>query len=130
LAWFFAIVLVKKMREFNLEQALAGHPVQTRDGRPVTQLTKFDLPEKGVFRLVGVTSGQHIETWSPNGNYEFNDYGLVDYSWLDLFMAPVKKTGWVARYEDFVGAQAYQTEEESKHAYPSALSYHEISWEE
>lgn len=111
------------MRAFHLEAALAGHPVQTRDGRPVTQLVKFDCAHG--YCVFGVAEGGPVSGWYESGRclewVESNN---------DIFMAPVKKTGWVARYEDFVGAQAYQTEEESKHAYPSALSYHQIKWEE
>jgi len=113
------------MKPFDLEQALAGAPVCTREGKPVTQLTKFDLPEKGVVILVGVTSGRHIERWYPNGSYEFNDH-----SRLDLFMAPVRKTGWLAMFEHRFCKGPYVSEEEAKAAEPHALRYHEISWEE
>ena len=107
------------MREFNLEQALAGHPVCTRDGRPVTQLVKFDVNEG--YLLCGVIDGEF---------YRWGDDGTWGMDALDLFMAPVKKTGWVARYADFVSGQILKTEIESKDAYPGALSYHEIAWEE
>jgi hypothetical protein len=111
------------MREFNLEQALAGHPVCTRDGKPVTQLFKLD--NQNVYTLAGVVDEALSTVWTSDGKYLISKEG--DH---DLFMAPIKKTGWVARYATFVGAQAYQTEAESKYAYPSALSYHEITWEE
>jgi hypothetical protein len=114
------------MKPFDLEQALAGAPVCTREGKPVTQLTKFDLHEKGVVRLVGVTSGRHIERWYPNGSYEFHDHSHVD-----LFMAPIIRTGWIARYSDGTTSQwVRESEKQIKEAHPSALSYHQIEWEE
>jgi hypothetical protein len=119
------------MKPFDLEQALAGAPVCTREGKPVTQLTKFDLPEKGVVRLVGVTSGRHIERWYPNGSYEFHDH-----SQNDLLMTPVKKVGWIARFgyphcsKSYVVGQVHESEEDAKAYQPDAAGYHEISWEE
>jgi len=119
------------MKPFDLEQALAGAPVCTREGKPVTQLTKFDLPEKGVVRLVGVTSGRHIERWYPNGSYEFHGHSHVD-----LFMAPIIRTGWIARYRYpreegyYASIRIYDSKEEVEHAEPRAIEYHEIPWEE
>jgi hypothetical protein len=43
------------MKEFNLEKALAGEPVVTNDGKPVTQLTYFDT--KDINCLVGDVDG-------------------------------------------------------------------------
>jgi hypothetical protein len=45
-------------------------------------------------------------------------------------MAPVKKTGWVARYEYKFCRGPYVSEEDVKAAEPHALRYHEITWEE
>jgi hypothetical protein len=44
------------MKTFNLEKALAGQPVVTKDGKPVTQLTLFDT--KDISCLVGDVSGE------------------------------------------------------------------------
>lgn len=113
------------MKPFNLEAALAGAPVCTRDGREVTQLHKFDGVTYG---LVGVIQGQ-LYTWSVDG---VADTG----SCRDLCMAPVKKTGWVARYAymniggAYVAGTIYDTEEEVKLGESEAISYHMIEWQE
>lgn len=113
------------MREFNLEKAIAGHPVCTRDGRPVTQLVKFDV-QFGIC-LAGVVDGMLIMFdrlgQSTNAQTTAN-------SRFELFMAPVKKTGWVARYgNDYVWG-VFESESEAFLKAPGALSYHEITWEE
>ena len=108
------------MRPFNLEAALAGAPVVTRDGREVTQLVMFDCHDN--LPVAGVLDGI-IHLWSiegKSGPYKF-----------DLFMAPTKKTGWVARLtEGHVASVVLSTESECKAWYPNAHSYHEITWEE
>jgi hypothetical protein len=75
------------MKPFNLERALAGDPVITRDGRPVTQLTLFTNTK--TYPLVGVVEGV-IKAWKTNGKY-FNGQ---EWSY-DLFMPPVKREGWI-----------------------------------
>lgn len=76
------------MREFDLEQALAGAPVCTRDGRPVTQLVKFDC--KYEYRVFGVVDGAPA-SWMESGQHTF----YKDHP-CDLFMAPTKKPdGWL-----------------------------------
>ena len=79
------------MKPFDLERALAGDPVVTRDGEPVTQLTQFiglDSEEA----LFGVQD-KKVRRWFLDGKYIADDY-----SRLDLFMAPVKREGWVNIY--------------------------------
>jgi hypothetical protein len=114
------------MREFNLEQALAGHPVCTRDGREVTQLVKFDIND---FPLAGIVCGDFYR-WKRSGKA-----GLYDLHYMDLFMAPVKKTGWVARYAHddgttYINTTIFKDKAACVACCGDALSYHEISWEE
>jgi hypothetical protein len=117
------------MRKFNIEEALAGHPVQTRDGRPVTQLTNFSVTSD--YSLVGVIEGEFYK-WMRDGGH------LSSYveSERDLFMAPIKKTGWVARYENktcsksYVVGEVYDSEEDAEEHQPDAAAYHQIEWEE
>jgi len=52
------------MKLFSLEEALAGSPVCTRDGRTVTQLVKFDAVSPRP--LIGVVDGT-IYAWHANG---------------------------------------------------------------
>jgi hypothetical protein len=118
------------MREFNLEQAVAGAPVQTRDGRPVTQLIKFDSSD--IYPLSGVVD-EAVLTWTTNGIYSTEKDNRHD-----IFMATAnaKKTGWIARYKFPKDENCcfsnlpYPTEEAAKAIHPDAVGYHEISWEE
>lgn len=48
----------------------------------------------------------------------------------DLLPNKVKKEGWVARYEGFVGDNVKDTEEQCRKRYPGAAGYHRIEWEE
>jgi hypothetical protein len=110
------------MRPFDLEKALAGAPVCTRSGDPVTQLTPFTITSS--YSLRGVIDGE-LFAWTLDGKYKY-----IDHEW-DLFMAPIKKTGWVARRGDIrVSMWLFGTKGAAHAAHPDALSYHEISWEE
>ena len=81
---------MKQLKPFNLEQALAGAPVTTRDGTKVIRL--IALPEaKPQSRLVAVLEDGETATFNEGGRY----YSMRDSS-LDLFMAPTKKEGYIA----------------------------------
>jgi len=120
------------MKPFSLEEALAGAPVQTRDGRPVTQLVKFDF-SFGPVRLAGVVDDRRVGVWMADGLD-----CICCNSQSDLLMAPVKKTGWVARYRyryiqsngACISGVIFDSEDAAKAGEPNASSYHEISWEE
>ena len=118
------------MRTFNLEEALSGAPVCTGDGRTVTQLVKFDL-SFGPVRLAGVIDDHRVGVWLADGlDCTFGN------SQNDLHMAPVKKTGWIARYRYpreegyYASIRIYDSKEEVADAEPRAIEYHEIPWEE
>ena len=82
------------MKKFDLAKALAGQAVVTRDGRPVTQLTKFDTTD--TYPLIGVVRGA-VNRWTDSGKKYLNLNSSYD-SVIDLFMAPVKVTRWVNLY--------------------------------
>lgn len=84
------------MKPFNLEAALAGEKVITRDGQEVTQLTKFDV--KGEFVIYGVVN-KTMESWTTKGSW--NREGTVCNT--DLFMAPKKLSGFVNVYPSGTG---------------------------
>ena len=84
------------MEPFNLEKALKGEKVVTKDGREVTQLHLFDA-QKSTFPLRGVLDGQ-ILAWKSNGIYKWN--GNTE---NDLFMAPKKRKYWVNIYRSETG---------------------------
>ena len=70
------------MKPFNLEEAKAGKPVQTRDGRDV-EILKFDL-RKGNPILVIIKAEDHefVATYAEFGNFhnpKYEDkYDLLD----------------------------------------------------
>ena len=81
------------MKPFNLEEALDGKPVVTRDGRKVTHITK--MPNNNF--IVGIIEGvPQIPQWAVNGNF-LNDHYTHP---CDLFMFIEKKSVWVNIYED------------------------------
>jgi hypothetical protein len=69
-------------KPFNLEHALAGDPVVTRNGKPVTQITKFNIC--GTQIVCGVLEEQLV-SWCDNGRYY--SYSEVP---CDLFMGPLE----------------------------------------
>ena len=70
------------MKPFNLEAALRGEKVVTRDGREVTQLVKFNRVKPPV-ALWGVVDGANIPlSWYVDGV----QHALSNPSPLDLFM--------------------------------------------
>jgi hypothetical protein len=83
------------MEKFNLERALAGEPVCTRDGREVTQLVNFDT----IFfnPIFGVVDGR-VESWFKDGSYSESETTP-----FDLFMKPKENAIWVNVYKDYKG---------------------------
>lgn len=76
---------------FNLEKALTGEPVMTRDGKEVTQLTLFTVDS--VYNLAGVVDGVLLR-YTTEGVYIVNQ--VTD---LDLFMKVEVKTHKVNGFE-------------------------------
>lgn len=83
------------MRPFNLKEALAGKSVVTRDGRPVSQITRFVARQS--FPVVGVIDGDSIETYTLDGKF-FNPTNVEHDSGFDLFMNTEIKTGFINVY--------------------------------
>lgn len=82
------------MKEFNLQDALAGKPVTTRDGRPV-KIAGYN-EEAEACHVIGwvLTNYQwRICNWYASGSYHQQSENA-----LDLFMAPEKREVWVCYY--------------------------------
>ena len=80
-----------KTKPFNLEEALNGAKVVTRDGREVTELTKFESEAQDfIFGRID----KSIFAWRLNGNY-YNEGA----SSLDLFLAVEPQSIWVNVYK-------------------------------
>lgn len=85
------------LRPFNLEEAKAGKPVVTRDGRKV-RLFCFDLVgDDAVAGAVTIGEGKEDATsWTLEGRY----ISRLEEHARDLLMAPVEKTVWVNVYRN------------------------------
>jgi hypothetical protein len=81
-----------KTKPFNLEEALKGAKVVTRDGREVKELSKFESFED--YPLVGVLGGK-LTTWTKQGGY----YKSKEESHADLFLAVEPQSIWVNVYK-------------------------------
>lgn len=93
------------MRPFDLEKALAGEPVITREGLEVTELYLAKTATNNTQRLIAVTEGS-LKHYSEDGKWQFDKND----SSKDLFMAPVKRQEWVNIYQgDPLGQYKYVT---------------------
>jgi len=87
---------VNDMIEFDLDRALAGDKVITRDGGKVTQFNIF-YAEHGPMLYGYDVNSDKIESWETDGRY-FDVPRECD---SDLFMAPKHLTGFVNVYPDY-----------------------------
>lgn len=121
------------MRKFNIEEAKAGKPVCTRDGRPVRVLCYDRL---GAFPVVAlVKDGDEVENtqcFTTNGFYYVGRE-----SDTDLMMKPTKRTGFINIYTSIRGGlvhefKVYNTREEAEQnkSLINFVATAKIEWEE
>ena len=100
------------MEKFNLDRALAGEPVITRDGDEVTQIVEFKNIDS-CYCVAGILNGE-IGIWTIDGS---TIDGLNNGNRTDLFMVPVKQSVWINVYSDEYGqikvSQGYKLPEEA-----------------
>jgi hypothetical protein len=98
-----------KLEKFDLEKALNGAKVVTRDGREVKELTKFKGSKE--YQLAGVLDSQ-LQTWTTQGLFNANHAGECR---ADLFLAVEPQSIWVNVYkfhgQIVLGAIGYTKEE-------------------
>lgn len=97
------------MKPFNLEDAKAGKPVCTRDGR-TTRIVDFNYNGRGACPLLAIvtTLGGGVESvHSFTATGVFNGASTSD---LDLFMAPITTTVWVNLYRDQKGGSQWTSD--------------------
>jgi hypothetical protein len=98
-----------RTKEFNLEEALNGAKVVTRDGREVTQLTKFKSIEEHC--LYGVVD-EEIHSWLKNGTFYEHTKNKND-----LFLVVEPKSIWVNVYRFADGicviGESYKSKDEA-----------------
>lgn len=83
------------MKPFNLQEALAGKPVVTRDGRKVTEIKHFKTATDSYQDVVAVVAGR-IQEFTLSGSFYSMGGALSTY---DLFMDSTQKTGWINLYK-------------------------------
>lgn len=127
------------MKEFNLEAAKNGAPIQTRDGRKA-RIICFDFkdPVRPLIVLVEEPDTldcnkiqERLYTYALNGHYDPNKSGL------DLMLATKHYTGWVNIYKEDNGDghNTYGVYEEEQDALSDAkidgtVATVKIEWEE
>ena len=125
------------MKPFNLEEAKAGKPVCTRDGRD-TRIICFDRADNNlpiVALVIPLIEDEVIKPYTIAGTY-YIDRSESPY---DLFMKSEKKTGWIniydsesntPRHREYTGV--YRSKEEAINGKDGRnyVTTIEISWEE
>lgn len=122
------------MRPFDLQKALAGAKVQTRDGRGVTQLTYF--PDAKQKYCIACVVDNYLRLYDKEGCFYIG--GTDD---KDLVMTPIKKKGWLNIYPvdgknpahlGNPGAYIFSTKEQADAARAAAciVACVEVEWEE
>lgn len=97
---------------FDLERALKGEKVVTRNGRVVTEIIQFKTAEKTVFCVGGVCDGE-VAYWDIEGHFT----PISGKSSRDLFMAP-RESEYVTKWANvwhstngyFFGSTSYDSE--------------------
>lgn len=92
---------VSKLKPFDLEKALKGEKVVTRDGREVTRLVDFPDAMFSEFLVAAVSDGC-LRTYTLKGRENSGSD-----SSNDLFMVPKERVVWVNLYGDGEGGEAY-----------------------
>ena len=87
------------MKPFNLEEALAGKPVVTRDGRKVTQFVHFKL-EDCLDPIYGIVDDNELLSWDEDGKYWPGTKVIDD---KDLFMASEEIAIWINIWKNSQG---------------------------
>lgn len=73
------------MKPFDLQAALSGKPVQTRDGRKVIEIKLMEKARANTMSVVVVYEGGEVQRYNPDGNW-LKGGGMPHRS--DLVMAP------------------------------------------
>ena len=103
---------INKCKPFDLERALAGDKVVTRDGREVTEIHQFKTVSS-MYEIYCVVNGV-VYAVSQEGVYCYSKDGEVDKK--DLFMAPKTKKfeAWVNVYIYGFACVTYNTKKEAE----------------
>ena len=125
------------MKPFDIELAKAGHPVCTRDGKPV-RIICFDRKNTNGCSIIAlVDKGEYENFMSFFQDGHFRNNGSTEH---DLFMATLKKEGWVnvfinaSYFDSKTAGTIYPTKEEALKDIdtksPHYITTVKIEWEE
>lgn len=124
--------MTTKLKPFNLEKALAGEKVVTRDGRNIVEIVKLNKV-MGACNIVGVTEGGIWYSYTSDGCY-WTQWGVSD---NDLFMTTTKKQGWMNIYDSHAynvmagGGNIYKTyQEAAENSVGEIITTVMVEWEE
>ena len=95
------------MKPFDLEAAKAGAPVVTRNGKKA-RIICFDL-YNGAYVLVALITQDDGREGVVLTKKDGRHCTILDDSTHDLFMAPVKKEGWLNIYPKNCSSEIYPT---------------------
>lgn len=126
------------MKKFDIELAKAGHPIQTRDGKPA-RIICYDRVSSSNNPIVALVSNRGEER-----TYYYTEEGVFAGDWSresNLFMVPTEREGWVNVYpmssqtanKDFTAqcSNVYKTEPEALRARNNhCIATIKITWEE
>lgn len=124
------------MKPFDIELARQGHPVCTRDGRPV-KILDFDF-NYNAYPIIAKVCNKGFDTLQTYTKEGFLN-NSIDTSDYDLCMASVKKEGWIniypcipdMRVKRNTGLSIYETKEEAiQRGRADCLATIKIEWEE
>lgn len=86
-------IIPANFKQFNLEAALAGDKVITRDCKTVTQIVKFNTSPYATHSVRAVVNGQ-IQAYRTDGSF----FSSTNPSSNDLFMAQKERTVYLNVY--------------------------------
>ncbi len=117
--------------KFDLQKALAGHPIVYRNGETPKEWHYFKHGK--YYSIISVNKDGLFITHHSDGAYFLNDKGEHD-----LFLAPKEETLWVAvakvktkrgRYETFLARESIEQFKEENLYVPEDYTYHQITRE-
>lgn len=122
------------MKEFNLEQAKAGKPVCTREGKPA-RIICWDRKDKSLFPIVALVEDDGRELIGIYTQEGLSQIGRKNE--IDLVMASEKHEGWINLWRmnngEIATSVVYESEEKALAGRAEGVKYVytiKIEWEE
>lgn len=112
-----------KLKPFDLQKALAGDPVVTRDGRKVLKVAHF--PECAGWEVAVHIEGDKNLTAMPQSGRYLAGRGKAGDSEYDLFMAPKQREVWVNIYSPAASCENgiwFESEQEADFAHQPPMT--------